>query len=109
MKENKYVVVTCVSTHRIRYCVSVDDLQKMNTDTPIDGHEREWAMDSVTCEEIKEFSQEHIGESIVDSKMLNESQMLELFDEDNDYLKEWTKEQKIKWVRANIKTSNEER
>jgi hypothetical protein len=28
--------------------------------------------------------------------------MLEMFDKDNDYLREWTKDQKIEWIRKTI-------
>lgn len=98
-KSKKYVIVTAISTHRMRYAIPVDELQKLNTDVPIEGHECEWAEDCVTCEEVKEFSQEHIGEQIVDSVIMSEPKMLEQFDKDNEYLSSWTEEQKIKFVR----------
>lgn len=96
--EKKYVIVTAVSTHRMRYCIPVDQLQQLNTDVPIDGHECEWAEDTVTCGEADEFSQTHLGEQIVDSVVVTEQQMLEQFDKDNDYLRGWTTEKKIEWV-----------
>jgi hypothetical protein len=43
-----------------------------------------------------------MGEYIVDTVEMNEEDMLELFDKDNDYLREWTKDQKIEWVRKTI-------
>jgi len=94
----KYVIVTAISSHRMRYCIPVDELQNMNTCVPVEGHEREWAMDTVTMNEVKEFSQDHIGEQIIDSRVVDEEEMLRQFNEDNDYLKSWTTEDKIKYV-----------
>jgi hypothetical protein len=96
MTEN-YVVVTCVSSYRMRYVMHKDDLQKLNPYKPCDPIE--WAKDTVTCEECDEFSQEHMGEYIVDTAIIDEQEMLELFDKENHYLKDWSKEQKIEWVR----------
>lgn len=93
---DKYVVVTATSTHRMRYVVPMDELQKMNEDYIVD---LKWALDLVTCEDVEEFSQMHLGEQIVDCYEMNEDEILDLFDKDNDYLKEWSKEQKIKHIR----------
>ena len=99
MSDERYVVVTCVSTFRQRYCVPMSELQKLNTEVPLDTEKaRTWAMDEVTMENVKEFSQQHLGEQIIDTMILDEERMLNLFDRDNDYLKDWTKDQKIKHV-----------
>ena len=92
-----YVVVTCISSYRMRYVMHKDDLQKLNTEKQVNGIE--WAKDTVTCEECDEFSQEHMGEYIVDTAIIDEQEMLELFDKENHYLKDWSKEQKIEWVK----------
>jgi hypothetical protein len=39
-----------------------------------------------------------MGEYIADTVEMNEEDMLKLFDKDNDYLSEWTKDQKIAMV-----------
>jgi hypothetical protein len=83
----------------MRYCIPVDELQELNVEVPIEGREIEWAEDCVTCNEVVEFSQKHIGETIIESEILTEEQMLEKFDVDNDYLKDWTREKKIEYVR----------
>lgn len=93
---DKYVIVTAISTFRERYVVPLDELQKLNEDYIVDP---KWALDLVTCEEVEEFSQLHLGEQIVDMYEMNEDEILELFDKDNSYLKEWSKEQKIKHIR----------
>lgn len=95
----KYVIVTAISSHRMRYVIPVDELQKLNTDVPVEGIEAEWAMDCVTCNEVNDFSQVHLGEQIVDAVVVDEDAMLAQFDKDNDYLKGWTKEKKVEYVR----------
>lgn len=96
--DEKYVIVTAISTFRQRYCIPVSQLVKMNTDIPVEGHEIEWAEDCVTMEEAKEFSQLHLGETIVDSEIVTQEEMLVMFDKDNDYLRGWTVDQKIEYV-----------
>jgi hypothetical protein len=80
----------------MRYVVPVDDLQALNPDHPVDP---KWALDSVTCEEVEEFSQKWLGEQIVDYDVVDQDQLIELFDRDNDYLSQWTTEQKIDYIR----------
>lgn len=92
---NRYVVVTAISTYRMRYCVPLDELKDH------DGTEHpRWALDLVTCESVKEFSQEHLGEQIVDLHVLDEAEMIEQFDRDNEYLSSWTTDKKIEWVKS---------
>ena len=98
--DKDYVVVTCVSSFRVRYVLHKDDLQKLNPDQPCDPIE--WAKDTITMEECEEFSQKYMGEYILDTDIINEEKMFELFDKENDYLKEWSKEQKIDWVRRRV-------
>ena len=100
MTDKDYVVVTTISSHRVRYAMHRDDLQKLNPDLPVDSVE--WANDTVSSGECDEFSQEYMGEYIVDTVEMNEDDMLDLFDKDNDYLSEWTKDQKIELVRRNV-------
>ena len=92
-----YVVVTCISSFRMRYVMHKDDLQKLNPDEPCNPIE--WAKDAVTGEEVDEFSQKYMGEYIVDIDLINEDQMLNLFDKDNDFLKQLSTEKKIELVR----------
>ena len=56
----------------------------------------EYAMDDVTCEDAKEFSQFALPEVITSHRVLTEEEAIALCDEDNDYTNGWTKEQKIK-------------
>ena len=79
----KYLVET-VSYFRHRYVV--DCLEE--------GH----AMDTVTMNEADEMSQLHIDESIISTREIDDAEYLRIFDEDNDYLREWTDDQKFKFV-----------
>lgn len=98
-KDNElYVVTTVISTHRMRYAIPISSMSKeglmpVSTDQAI-----EWIQDSVTMEEVKEFSQHWMGENIVDTFVLDKERVLNLFDRDNDYLKEWTEDQKINYI-----------
>lgn len=80
---SKWVLVEAVSMFRMRYMVETPD------DHP------EYALDTVTMNEAKEFSQEHLSEVITSHRVLSLDEALEVCDTDNDYLKSWTREQKI--------------
>ena len=97
MSEEKYAIVTAVSTFRMRYCIPVSELQKMNPGVLVEAEQ--WAEDSVTMNEAEEFSQLHLGETIIDTMVVDEETMLSLFDKDNSYLSGWTREKKIDFVR----------
>jgi len=96
-KKPEYVVVTCISSFRQRYVIPMDELQKLNTDSPVDPS---WALDEVTAENVKEFSQRHIGEQIIDAQVVKEPEILQFFDADNDYLAGWDEEYKLAWIKA---------
>ena len=81
--EMEWVLVECVSQVRERYMVQVPK------------GKAEYALDTVTMTEAKEFSQKHIGETIVSHRVISEADALELCDKDNDYTTEWTKETKL--------------
>ena len=63
-------MVTAISTHRVKYCIPIDELKKMDPTRNISRIECELAEDSVALEEVKEFSQNHIGESIMNQESL---------------------------------------
>ena len=83
-KETTHVLVECISTYRMRYVVEVP------SDHP------EYALDTVVCQEAKEFSQEWLGETIVSHRQLTREQVIELCDKDNDYAKSWDEDHKMK-------------
>ena len=84
MKEvTELVMVECISQFRERYLVEVP---KGKT---------EWALDTVTMNEAKEFSQLHIGETIVSHRVVSKEEALEICDVDNSYVQSWSEEQKV--------------
>lgn len=84
----KYLVET-VSIFRMRYVV--------------DAACEDYAKDEVLMnKEIEEFSQCHLDEVISDAIEITDAEYLVRFDRDNDYLKNWTDEQKFR--RVNIVT-----
>lgn len=80
---NKWVMVECVSMFRMRYMVEAPE------------EHPEYALDTVTMNEAKEFSQEHLGETIVSHRVVTEEEALVISDVDNHYCKHWSQEQKI--------------
>lgn len=95
-KDNElYVVTTVVSTHRMRYAIPISAMSEegdmpLPTDQAID-----WIQDSVTMEEVEEFSQHWMGESIVDTFVLDKERVLNLYKRDNPHVVEVMTDQKI--------------
>jgi len=89
-EETELVLVETVSQFRQRYVIEVPK------------GKAEWALDTVTMEEAKEFSQQHIGETIISHRVISEEEALQLCDEDNDYAKVWSDEKKKEAFFTNI-------
>ena len=79
-----WVMVECIQQYRMRYMVQA----------PIDHPE--YALDDVSMQTAKEFSQLDIGETIVSHRVISHDDALKLCDEDNDYTQDWTEEQKVR-------------
>jgi hypothetical protein len=103
MNNKDYIVVTTISTYRMRYIMHKDDLTLsspgIKTTLTNNITAVEVAHDAVTMNECEEFSQEHVGEFIIDTYEATEDDMIELFDKENSYITDWSRERKIKWVR----------
>lgn len=101
MSDERYIVTTVVSTHRMRYAIPVSELQKLNPDVDIANNpakQIEWANDAVTMEEVEEFSQHWLGEQILDTFILDEERVLQLWDRDNEHVAEITTEEKLRQI-----------
>ena len=74
MKNKDYVVVTALSSYRMRYVMHRDDLQKFNPLDPVNAIE--WANDTVNmneCEWTKDQKVAMVRKSIfLDEKIKNE-------------------------------------
>lgn len=83
-KETELVLVEAVSMFRIRYLIEVP---KGKSD---------YALDSVVCQNAEEFSQEHLGETIVSHRVVSREEALTIHDLDNPYAVDWSDEHKLK-------------
>ena len=79
-----WVLVEAIQSYRMRYMVEAPSTNP------------EWAMDDVTMQTAKEFSQLALPEVITSHRVISEQEALELSDIDNDYTKSWTDQQKLK-------------
>ena len=92
----KYLVET-VSMFRMRYVVEGKE----------ESHASDEFVMEVGKESFKEFSQHHMDEVIVSTRELTDDEYLKLFDKDNDYLKNWTEEEKFGFVNKIIYKEDE--
>lgn len=86
----KYAVIKTISTFECTFIVEMKDGE---TDP------RPYA-DYVVCNDVEEFAQVHVDECVLPNSIraVNQKEVLEIFDRENDYLKGWTKEQKINYI-----------
>lgn len=85
MSMPKYLVET-VSIFRMRYVVEANNASD--------------AKDEVTMNDgnLREFSQHHVDELITSTREIDQTEYLRMFDEDNDYLKDWDEQQKLNFI-----------
>jgi hypothetical protein len=84
MTDKVWVMVECIQSYRMRYCVEAPATNP------------EYALDDVTMHTPKEFSQLPLSEQIVSHRVISQEEALKICDVDNDYCSGWTDEQKIK-------------
>lgn len=90
---SKIVLVETISLFRHLYAIELED------DEPA-----AFAEDSVVFAatggdtKLEDFAQKHISEDILSHRVISEEQYLELFDNENNYLSEWSAEQKKKFI-----------
>ena len=89
---SKFVLVETISQYRMRYVIEVPD-DHMEREFPCPA--TTWAEDTVTMEEMKEFSQKWLGETIISSHEITNEKIIDMCDEDNDYCKFWTNDKKM--------------
>ena len=83
MTDKVWVMVETVAMFRQRYMVEAPQSHP------------EYALDDVTLEKPKEFSQLYLGETITSHRVVSECEALDICDVDNSYVKSWTDEQKL--------------
>lgn len=94
-KATEWVLVETVSMFRQRYMVQV----------PLG--KSDWALDTVTYEDAKEFSQKHLDETIVSHRVVSYEDALRLCDEDNEYANSWSNDHKVKSFFTSMEDSDE--
>lgn len=83
----KLVLVTTISTFTHSYVFSEDE----DVDSKL-------VLDFIGDEGTEEMSQTWMGEQIVNHRDITVEEYLEIFDRENDYLKNWTTEQKLRFI-----------
>jgi hypothetical protein len=91
---DKYYVVTAISQYRMKYVIPVDDIKDETGEV-----KPEWAADSVVMGEVEEFSQLHLGETVIDVHEVDEQTVLETFDKENEYAASWSTEKKLERIK----------
>ena len=82
MSDKQIQIIETISMFRMRYAVRTDD--------------KDLAVNFFESDKIDtDMSQCHLGEIISHVRTVNEDEFIEIFDEDNDYLKDWSKEKKL--------------
>lgn len=83
---SKLFLVETVSIYRMRYVIETE-----NADHAAD----EVVMNNGN---LSEFSQKHLDEIISSTREIDEAEYLNLFNVDNDYLMNWSDDQKFKFI-----------
>lgn len=83
---SKLFLVETVSIYRMRYVIETE-----NADHAAD----EVVMNSGN---LSEFSQKHLDEIISSTREIDEAEYLKIFNVDNDYLMNWSDDQKFKFI-----------
>ena len=97
-EKTQFVLVETIAQYRMRYVVEVP----IGTDEY--GRDKtSYALDTVTCEEAEEFSQEYLGETILSHRVVNKKEILSMHAADHPLWVDKTKKQKFdvyvtKWV-----------
>ena len=89
---SKFVLIEAISQFRERYVIEVPD---NHNDGEYPCTAVSWAEDTVTIEEMKEFSQKWLGEVITGSREVTQEEILNMCDVDNDYCKTWDDAKKL--------------
>lgn len=98
--KSDYVVVDTISTFKQRYIIPREEVQRFNEEMKLtDKLAKQWAHESVECEEVKEFSQRWLGETVTNIDFVDTEKVLRLFKEDNEQLsEEWSQGQQLDYV-----------
>ena len=89
-EKTQFVLVETISQYRMRYVVEVPvGTDKYGTDKTL------YALDTVTCDKAKEFSQEWLGETILSHRGINKKEILSMLAIDHPEWIDRTDEKKL--------------
>jgi hypothetical protein len=77
----------------------VETVQIFRIAYAVECEKAEYAKDYVTCNEVEEFGQTHLDELITSVREVTTMEYLNQFDEISDYLKSWTPELKMRFIK----------
>lgn len=81
MKQSKFYLVETISQFRERYVIEADSEAE--------------ARDKIGDDRLKEFSQQHLGETIFASREIAPEDIVPLCDKDNEYTRHWEADRKV--------------
>jgi len=87
----KLYMVDAISIFRMRYVVEEECA--------------EYAQDTVSQGDLHEFSQLHLDEIQTSVREITEAEYLKMFDQENDYLQDWTTEAKLNLINRRQNTA----
>lgn len=98
--KSDYVVVDTISVFKQRYIIPREEVSRFNEEVHCtDKLAKQWAHESVECEEVKEFSQRWLGETVTNVDIVPTEKALQYFVEDNEELsKEWSQAKQLDWI-----------
>lgn len=98
--KNDYVIVDTVSMFKQRYILPREEVQKFNEEVRLtDKLAKQWSQESVESEEVKEFSQRWLGETVTNIDFADTEKVLKLFKDDNEQLsEEWSQARQLDYI-----------
>lgn len=95
----RYAVITTVSMFKVRYVVDEDKVHAFDNKAPIDDQKLlDWSEKSVMEDELDDFSQIFLGETVLERNIMEEEEVIELFYRDNKHAADWDTEQVKKYM-----------
>tara|TARA_Y100001972_G_scaffold85906_1_gene105083 strand:- start:206 stop:544 length:339 start_codon:yes stop_codon:yes gene_type:complete len=88
---SKYVIVDAVSQFKIKYCIEIEDSIE-------DGKILDHVEKQIKDENVLEFTQEHMGETVADYVVLNKDEAIEKFRSFAPYFSDWSAERISKLI-----------
>lgn len=98
--KSDYVVVDTISVFKQRYIIPREEVQRFNEEVALtDKLAKLWSQESVEAEEVKEFSQKWLGETVTNIDFANTEKVLKIFKEDNEQLsEEWSQAKQLDFI-----------